>query len=446
MTHKHNLDEFTPWKVDSYELHEGYTHGDPPTEGEQPPIAVGQFPRGPDAIVLERALFLNGYTRLLTAPDDDQDLDAPRADDGRTGLDIPQVSLLDTRITLPDGQRAHEGGQWPARAERIEIDTVWEPEREGEPQDVDHRPRVRAHGHQQPPVRVPVRHPGLGAGGPAAGAREVDPRRLQRRRPLRAGRRGTRRAPGDRQGGGRHRRARLDGWLTAVSRLVEDRLLCCLQADVQPADGTRILLHDQSTKPIKTERYSRRDPLRKAIDTGPGPARERANRLRYEGGPFHGHRGILLGTPVTPHSKLWRTLVEMYDERFGRPLWEPESPVHGRVMGLDPKLGGMAAEAGIKNGRHGVIWAHETRPLPSPTHPSHGATTAAEPDEPGSVIVHILSAVEHDKLRKRVLGPFLQAVVDHEAERGEHTAEHGHPVRELLAECKARRKTTLAGG
>ncbi len=115
-------------------------------------------------------------------------------------------------------------------------------------------------------------------------------------------------------------------------------------------------------------------------------------------------------------------------------------------MGLDPKLGGMAAEAGIKNGRHGVVWAHETRPLPSRRHPSHGATTAAEPDEPGPVIVHILSAVEHDKLRKRVLGPLLQAVVDHEAERGEHTAEHGHPVRELLAECKARRKTTLAGG
>ena len=90
-------------------------------------------------------------------------------------------------------------------------------------------------------------------------------------------------------------------------------------------------------------------------------------------------------------------------------------------MGLDPKLGGMAAEAGIKNGRHGVVWAHETRPLPSRTHPSHRATTAAEPDEPGPVIVHILSAVEHEKLRKRVLGPLLQAVVDHEAERGEHT-------------------------
>ena len=75
--------------------------------------------------MLERALFLNGYTKLLTAPDDDQDLDAPRADNGRTWLDIPQVSLLDTLITLPDGQRPHEGDQWPTRAERIEIDTSW---------------------------------------------------------------------------------------------------------------------------------------------------------------------------------------------------------------------------------------------------------------------------------------------------------------------------------
>ena len=122
---QHNLDEFTPWKVESYELHEAYTHGEAPTDAEQPPISVGQIPHGPDAIVLERALFLNGYTQLLTAPEDDQDLDAPRADNGRTWLDIPQVSLFDTRITLPDGRRAYEGEQWPARAERIEIDTVW---------------------------------------------------------------------------------------------------------------------------------------------------------------------------------------------------------------------------------------------------------------------------------------------------------------------------------
>ena len=41
MTHKHNLDEFTPWKIESYELHDTYTHGEPPTDGDQPPVAVG---------------------------------------------------------------------------------------------------------------------------------------------------------------------------------------------------------------------------------------------------------------------------------------------------------------------------------------------------------------------------------------------------------------------
>ncbi len=123
MTHQHKLDEFTPWRVESYELHEAYSHGDPPTEGVRPPIAVAQFPRGPDAIVLERALFRNGYTTLLMAPEDDEDLDAPRAGNGRTWLDIPQVSLVGSQITLPDGRRAHEGGQWPTRAERIERST-----------------------------------------------------------------------------------------------------------------------------------------------------------------------------------------------------------------------------------------------------------------------------------------------------------------------------------
>ena len=88
----------------------------------------------------------------------------------------------------------------------------------------------------------------------------------------------------------------LDGWLTAVNRLVEQRLVYCLQADARPADGIRILLHDESAVPIKTERYRRKDPLRRPIETDPGPARKRDNRLRYEGGPFDGHRGILLGT------------------------------------------------------------------------------------------------------------------------------------------------------
>ena len=44
-----------------------------------------------------------------------------------------------------------------------------------------------------------------------------------------------------------------------------------------------------------------------------------------------------------------------------------------------------------------------------------------------------------------MLRPLLQAVVDHEAERAEHAGEDDHPVRQLLAECRARRDTTLAG-
>ena len=125
MTHQHNRNDFTPWKVESYELHETHSHGEPLTEPEPQPVAVAQLPRGPDAIVLERALFLNGYTRLVTTPDEDPGLDAPRADNDRTWLDIPQVTLVDTLITLPDGQRAVEGKEWPAPAEHIEIDTAW---------------------------------------------------------------------------------------------------------------------------------------------------------------------------------------------------------------------------------------------------------------------------------------------------------------------------------
>ena len=43
MTHKHNLDRFTPWKIESYELHDTYVHGEPPPDADEMPIAVGQY-------------------------------------------------------------------------------------------------------------------------------------------------------------------------------------------------------------------------------------------------------------------------------------------------------------------------------------------------------------------------------------------------------------------
>ena len=445
MTHKHNLDEFTPWKIESYEFHDPYSHGDPQTDAEQTPIAVGQFPRGPDAVVLERALFLNGYTKLFTTPDDDQGLKAPRADDGRAWLDIPQVSLFDTVITLPNSERAHEGKQWPARAERIEIDTIW---------NLNGKTSRRKLATDLAFGRTDLSNPRFAYPFVTRDSRLTSQRLDLERLILVAYSRDDEYEP-DAEELAQHRAAAkaaadialngLDGWLTGVSRLVRDRVLYCLPADVQPADGIRILLHDEPAMLVKTERYRRSDPLRQPIETDPGPSRERANRLRYEHGPFEGHRGILLGTPVTPHSKLWRTLVGMYDERRGRRLWEPESPIRGRVMDLDLTLGGMAAEEGIEKGHYGVVWTCETHLLPSKTRLRRMATTGADPDQPDPLTVHVLSADEHDELGKRVLGPLLQAIVDHEAERREHAADNGHPIHQVLAECEARHSTKLTG-
>ena len=378
MTHKHNLDEFTPWKIESYELHDTYTHGEPPPDADEMPIAVGQFPRGPDAIVLERALFLCGYTRLMTTPDEDQGLDAPRSDNGRTWLDIPQVSLVGTRITLPNGDRASEGRQWPAYAHQIEIYTDWNVNgaMSGKTLSSDlafgrtdvSNPRF-AYPFVTPNSKLTLRTLERLILIAYSGADQYEPDAEDL-----AQHRATARAAADIALNGP------DGWLTVVNRLVQERLLCCLQADVKPPDGIRILLHDDLMTPVKTERYSRNDPVRTPIETEPGPARERDNRLRYEHGPFDGHRGILLGTPVTPHSKLWRTLVEMYDERRGRRLWEPESPIHGRVMELDLKLRGMAADEGIENGRYGAVWVAETR---RPAEPDTAQPDGDERRRPG---------------------------------------------------------------
>ena len=382
MTHQHNLNEFTPWKVESYELHETYQHGEPQENGDQRAVAVKQYPRGPDAIVLERALFLNGYSKLVMTPEDDNDLNAPRADDGRTWLDIPQVSLFDTVITLPGGERARNSEYWPVQAERIEIETIWnlngKTSRKVLPSDL-------AFGRtdiSDPRFAYPFVTPDCGLRTHTLDLEnlilvaysrddhyEPDAEELARHR-------ATASAVTDIALNG------LDRWLTAVNQLVEQRLFSYLPAKVRPTDGIRVLLYDETALPIKTERYNRRDPLRRAIETDPRTARERANRLRYEAGPFKGHRGILLGTPATPHSKVWQKLVEMYDEGQGRRVWEPESPIQGRVIALDLALTDMAVDQGIKGALYGVVWTCEARRLPKRTQASRMATTGADPDQP----------------------------------------------------------------
>ena len=218
----------------------------------------------------------------------------------------------------------------------------------------------------------------------------------------------------------------------------------CLQADATPRDAIRVLLYDEALDPVKTESYERGDPQRKPVEIDPSASRERDNRLRYEGGPFDGHRGVRVGAHVTPHSPLWREILEMYDEERGELLWEPDSPIHGRVIELPQAVAGLAGAEGAPNAEYGVVWTFDRGPRERPTTPAEPATNGGETDKPGPTTVHVLSGTEHDELSQRVLGPLLQAVVDHEAERGEHAADSDHPVHRLLAECRARRDTSLA--
>ena len=125
MSYSHKLDDFTPWSVERYEMHDNYSHGESRPNERRPAISVAQYARGPDAVVLERALFLNGYTKLFMTPEDDQDHDAPRSEDRQSWLDMPQVKLTDTRIVLANGGRADDTGTWPATPERIDVEVVW---------------------------------------------------------------------------------------------------------------------------------------------------------------------------------------------------------------------------------------------------------------------------------------------------------------------------------
>ena len=229
--------------------------------------------------MLERALFLNGYRRLFTTPEEAYDIDAPRSEDGRTWLDMPQARLRATRIRLPDGVPEADSKSWPAKAERIEIDISWTLNGAttrktlktdlafGRADVKDPRfaypfvTRGSAISRPTPEELILVAYSGTGDD-------EPDAEELTRDR-------AAARAAAEIA-------LNADGWLTAVSCLATERLLYCLPADVEPPDGIRILLHDEPSAPVKTESYRRNDPLRKSIETDPRVARERNNRLVYE--------------------------------------------------------------------------------------------------------------------------------------------------------------------
>ena len=207
------------------------------------------------------------------------------------------MSLVGTRITLLNGDRASEGKQWPAYAHRIEIYTDWNvngaTSRKTLSSDLAFgrtdisNPRF-AYPFVTPNSKLTLRTLERLILVAYSGADQYEPDAEDL-----AQHRATARAAADIALNGPDP----DGWLTAVNRLAQERLLCCLQADVKPPDGIRILLHDDLMTAVKTERYSRNDPVRAPIETEPGPARERDNRLRYEADRstataefFSGHR------------------------------------------------------------------------------------------------------------------------------------------------------------
>ena len=59
-----------------------------------------------------------------------------------------------------------------------------------------------------------------------------------------------------------------------MKRLAEDRLMDCLQADMTPLHGIRVVLDDEPREPVKTEIYSRDDPDRRPTERGPEASRE----------------------------------------------------------------------------------------------------------------------------------------------------------------------------
>ena len=270
------LEECTPWKVESYALHEEYTHGRAPTPGKPPPVSVGLWEKGPNAVVLERALFLNGYTNLLLPPDGDPEIRAPRADGGKTWRDVPHVELVDIHIMLPNGDLAAKPGSWPARAHRIDVETTWNvngaTSRRSLPTDLafgrtDVSDPQLAYPYLTKNSEIPSKtlETLILAAYSGADLYEPEPDELDQHRAA------------------AHAAAEIamhgmEGWLTAVGQLVEDRVLSCLQAETRPPPG-------ESESCCTTSRHRRSRP-RAAAGAIPSASRWRPTQDKRASAPI----------------------------------------------------------------------------------------------------------------------------------------------------------------
>ena len=372
---------------------------------------------GADALTLERALALNGHLEGARQRDPDN----PRLSER-----LPHVRLQSIIVTIgttrkPVDDWTDEQG-WPQRADRIVANVLWyrngSPSREAIETDLALPGTMSPMqpGNGQPAVtkesRLNVEELTTLLLIAYSGAEnEVSPDQINNHRK-------TAKAAAEIAINGD------EGRLTAIERLIAERVLPCLPVEITGAAPIDVRIFGTLTgRPEASLKSmcSRRPP---DPDTDRRRTRERHNRLRYENTPFAGHMGLLPGTPLAEHTALWNGLLE---HQTGKVLWELDHPVKGLLVKL------------TEQEQHS---AYGLSPIPA----AHATTWRTIDNGKPLEAVHLLDNTEVKNVRSRVGGLLIDEMIAQERETPTEALGHDHPLRLLSREYRRRRRQPPAGG
>ena len=418
-------DELDQWKASVYAMHERCEHPLSATKRGEKRFIVTTGIEGPDAVMLERALALNGLLEGAR----EQNLYKRSLEIGldRLKLESVIVHVGAEKVAIDD---YWTNGRWPERGDSIKVNVLWmrdgEQTREALSSDLALTGTATRDAWEDHPANAQVvvtKDTSLDAKALAdlilaaysgVGTSEIDQVMLDEHRAAAD-------AIADIALNGKQ------GRLSAIERLVSERVLPCLPANTRNGGAVAITLWKKSQYPINAVECSGAGFLDSdTAEKDPRTAQERHNRLRYEATPFAGHRGMLLGRSVTRDTKLWNAVLNRAD---GEQLWEPESDIKGQLVELTTDERRLAVQNHGLYGVHAVAWATETT----------GSRIEA---------VHLLSTKDVEDVRRRMVGPLLDQAIGQllRNNMGDLPPNHmgdlppNHPLRLLAEEYKARGK------
>ena len=327
-------------------FHEQYTHDVPAEIRPIEPFYVKCPRTSPKAVILERALALNGLLPSACVAQDD--------------ASIPTMTLEGTTAIIGYGEKNerlnintyHDSPRWPQRVDSVDVTVLWTENGETTlwhlPSDLGmHTTAAPADSHpvltKTSTITQKLLELMILAGHPAEDLEEGE---------LTDIRRGAK-AVADIVFNGP------EGQLSALERLIRDSVLPCLPSALKHKAPTLLRVSPGRIPAV----LAAQDDSAEWPPTAPNPnkksVRRRQNRLRYENTRFEGIAALLEGKALAPTSPLASPLLK---NRPGTKLWDENDCADGRLIELLPEEARLCGLHEYAGATHAQIWTIRRAP------------------------------------------------------------------------------------